>query len=165
MTTDTHSTHAAMPSVTGSVSLEPSPLTYQQLARNIANISTEGAQLRVLWKDVRSSALAGESVATMVADASIGGRMRATMKRSIVQEIAGSIMRAISSALGGSAGRVVRDVAYSASYDLQSRALAGVAFSEESRRDAVVRAFAAVRHHFVWDVALGAFVVRSNAPS
>lgn len=165
MTTDTQPTHVATPSVAGSAPREPSPLTYQHLARNIANISTEGAQLRVLWKDARTTALAGESVAAMVPDASIGGRMRATMKRSIVQEIAASIMRAISSALGGSAGRVVRDVAYSASYDLQSRALASVAYSEESRRDAVVRAFAAVRHHFVWDGALGAFVVRSGQAS
>lgn len=163
MTIDTASAkHLAPPSGTGTISLEPSPLTYQHLARNIANVTTEGAQVRVLWKDVRSTALAGESLATMVADASIGGRMRATMKRSIVQEIAASIMRAISGALGGSAGRVVRDVAYSASYDLQSRALAGVAFSEESRRDAVVRAFAAVRHNFVWDGASGGFVVRPN---
>ncbi len=166
MATDTNSAiPSSTPSTVASVALEPSPLTYQHLARNIANVTTEGAQLRVLWKDARTAALAGESVATLVADASIGGRMRATMKRSVVQEIAAGIMRAISGMLGGAAGRVVRDVAYSASYDLQSRALDGVAFTEDSRRDAVMRAFADVRANFVWDAQAGGFVVRPSAQS
>ncbi len=169
MATDTKS---AIPSSTlstvasvASVALEPSPLTYQHIARNVANVTTEGAQLRILWKDVRTAAMVGESVATMVADVSVGGRMRATMKRSIVREVAASIMRAISGALGGAAGRVVRDVAYSASCDLQSRALHSVAFTEDSRRVAVLRAFADVRPHFVWDAQAGGFVVRKVATS
>ncbi len=157
MATDMNS---AIPS---GASLEPTPLTYQHIARNIANVSTDGAQVRVLWKDARTATLAGESVATMTADASMGGRMRATMQRSIVQEIASAIMRAISGVLGsGAAGRVVRDVAYSASYDLQSRAVAGSEFTEDSRRDAVVRAFADVRANFVWDAQSNAFVVRQG---
>jgi hypothetical protein len=121
--------------------------------------------VRVLWKDALTTALAGESAAYMVADQSIGGRMRATMKRSVVQEIAASIMRAISGMLGGAAGRVVRDVAYSASYDLQSRARAGVSFTEDSRQDAVVRAFADVRANFDWDTQANEFVVRPGATS
>ena len=164
MATDTNSAIRSLTtSPVASVAAEPTPLTYQHIARNVANVTTEGAQLRVLWKDARTAALAGESVATMVADASVGGRMRVTMKRSIVQEIAAGIMRAITGMLGGVAGRVVRDVAYSASYDLQSRALNGVAFTEDSRRDAVLRAFGDVRAHFVWDVQTGGFVVRQGS--
>lgn len=165
MATDTNSATPSAPHPTPpSASPEPTALTYEHIARNVASVSTEGAQVRVLWKDARTATLAGESVATMTADASMGGRMRATMQRSIVQEIAASIMRAISGVLGGgAAGRVVRDVAYSASYDLQSRAVAGAEFTEDSRRDAVLRAFADVRANFVWDAQANAFVVRQGA--
>ncbi|MEP7380514.1 MAG: hypothetical protein ABI910_02445 [Gemmatimonadota bacterium] len=84
------------------------------------------------------------------------------MKRSLVREVAASIMRVVSSMLGGGAGRVVRDMAYSASCDLQSRALAGVAYSERSRRDAVLRAFVVVHPALEWDAALQGFVSRTG---
>ncbi|MEP7380515.1 MAG: hypothetical protein ABI910_02450 [Gemmatimonadota bacterium] len=69
MATDARITSPRIAKATPAVAaLEPSPLAYGHLARNIANLTTEGAQLRVLGKDVRTAALVGESVATMVAE-------------------------------------------------------------------------------------------------
>jgi hypothetical protein len=51
-------------------------------------------------------------------------------------------------------------VAYTASHDLQTRALAGAAYTDASRREAVVRAFAAVRPAFTWDERSARFIAR-----
>jgi hypothetical protein len=102
----------------------------------------------------------GESSATMTADTSLAGHMQAQVQRSVVQEVAGGVMRALSGLLGGSVGRIVRDVAHTASNDLQSRALANVAYTEARRREAVVRAFGLVRPFFAWDAAAGRFVAK-----
>jgi hypothetical protein len=123
-----------------------------------------GAEVQVHWKDPLTQEPMGVSSATMTPDTTLAARMQAQARRSMVHEIASTIMRVLSMALertvGGGAARVVRDVAYTASYDLQSRALAGSAYTEASRRDAAVRAFAAVRDAFAWDERAGRFVKR-----
>jgi hypothetical protein len=85
-------------------------------------------------------------------------------RRSMVQEVLGAILRtliaAVGGVVGGGAARVVRDVAYTASHDLQTRALAGAAYTDASRREAVVRAFAAVRPAFTWDERSARFIAR-----
>jgi len=145
----------------GSASHLAADVTYERIAGAIAAVTVHGAQVRVHWKDPLTGTPMGESTATMAADTSLGARLQAQAKRSAVQELLGAMLRALIGAVGGgSAGRVVRDVAYTASHDLQARALAGVAYTDASRREAVVRAFAAVRQHFTWDERAGRFVVR-----
>ncbi len=56
MATDARITSPRTAQATPTVAaFEPSPLAYEHLARNIANLTTEGAQLRVLWKDARTA--------------------------------------------------------------------------------------------------------------
>lgn len=136
------------------------PVTYERIAASIAAVTVHGAQVRVHWKNPLTGAPMGESSALMTVDTSLAARVKAQAKRSVVQEIAAAFMRAVSGALGGSAGRIVRDMAYTASHDLQSRALAGVNYTESTRREAVVRAFAAVQERFTWDASSRRFIAR-----
>jgi hypothetical protein len=136
------------------------PVTYERIAASIAAVTVHGAEVRVHWKNPLTGAPMGESSALMSVDMSLAARVKAQAKRSVVQEIAAAFMRALSGALGGSAGRIVRDMAYTASHDLQSRALAGVNYTESTRREAVVRAFAAVQDRFTWDASGRRFVAR-----
>lgn len=136
------------------------PVTYERIAASIAAVTVHGAQVRVHWKNPLTGAPMGESWAMMTVDTSLAAQVKAQAKRSVVQEIAAACMRALSGALGGSAGRIVRDVAYTASHDLQSRALAGVNYTESTRREAVVRAFAAVQERFTWDASSRRFIAR-----
>lgn len=136
------------------------PVTYERIAASIAAVTVHGAQVRVHWKNPLTGAPMGESSAMMSVDTSLAARVKAQAKRSVVQELAAAFMRALSGALGGGAGRIVRDMAYTASHDLQSRALAGVNYTESTRRDAVVRAFAAVQERFTWDPSSRRFIAR-----
>ncbi len=139
---------------------DDAPVTYERIAASIAAVTVHGADVRVHWKNPLTGAPMGESSALMSVDMSLAARVKAQAKRSVVQEIAAAFMRALSGALGGSAGRIVRDMAYTASHDLQSRALAGVNYTESTRREAVVRAFAAVQERFTWDASSRRFVAR-----
>lgn len=136
------------------------PVTYERIAASIAAVTVHGAEVRVHWKNPLTGAPMGESSALMSVDTSLAARVKAQAKRSVVQEIAAAFMRALSGALGGSAGRIVRDMAYTASHDLQSRALVGVNYTESTRREAVVRAFAAVQDRFTWEASSRRFIVR-----
>lgn len=154
---------------TGSLAAD---VTYERIAGAIAAVTVHGTQVRVHWKDPHTGAPMGESSATMATDHSLGARLQAQARRSAVQEtvgnlvgnLVGAIVRALVDALGGvaggSAGRVARDVVYTASHDLQARALSAVAYTDADRREAVVRAFAAVQHAFRWDERAGRFVAR-----
>jgi hypothetical protein len=140
------------------------PVTYERIAASIAAVTVHGAEVRVHWKNPLTGAPMGESSAMMSVDTSLAARVKGQAKRSVVQEIAAAFMRALSGtlggALGGSAGRIVRDMAYTASHDLQTRVLAGVNYTESTRREAVVRAFAAVQDRFTWDASSRRFIVR-----
>lgn len=143
-------------------------VTYERIAGAIAAVTVRGAQVRVHWKDPLTGTPMGESTASMASDPSLGARLRAQARRSVVQEIVGALLRAVlavvgsalGGAVGGGAGRVVRDVAHTAAHDVQARALAGVTYTDASRRDAVVRAFAEVREGFTWEERAGRFVAR-----
>ncbi|MEO7966129.1 MAG: hypothetical protein ABIT38_19675, partial [Gemmatimonadaceae bacterium] len=108
--------------------------------------------------DPVSGAAMGESSATMSADASLGGRVQESVKRSIVSEIGYAIVRFVTSLVGGSAGRIVSNAAYTASSELQSRALSGAGYTKATEQEAVTRAFASVQNFFVWDEGKGRFV-------
>lgn len=133
-------------------------IDYDTIAPNVANVSVQGSQVRVSWKDPASGAPMGESSASMSVDASVGGRVQESVKRSVVNEIAAGALRFVSGLLGGGAGRVVTNAAYTASAELQSRALSGAGYTEGSRREAVVHAFASVQNYFVWDEGAQRFV-------
>jgi len=136
----------------------PMQIDYGTIEQNVARVDVQGSQVRVSWKDPLTGAAMGESSATMSTDQSMGGRVQASVKRSLVNEVASGAMRFVGGLLGGSAGRVVRDAAYTASSDIQSRALADVGYTDATKREAVVRAFAAVQSFFVWDERSGRFV-------
>jgi hypothetical protein len=95
----------------------------------------------------------GESSATMAVDDSVGGRVQANIKRSIVSEIGSAIARFVSNLLGGAAGRVLSNAAYTASSDLQYKATANVGYTEATRRAAIVSAFRSVEAYFIWNEA------------
>ena len=136
------------------------PLDYDAIAPNIAEVKVEGSQVRVTWRCPASGRTVGDSAATMAADASLGSRVGASVKRSIASELIYGAARLISGLVGGAAGRVVSNAAYTAAADINARAVAGVDYSEASRRAAVVAAFETVRPSFVWHEERKAFVAR-----
>ena len=135
-------------------------VAYDAVAPNVAQVKVEGAQVTVTWKCVASGRTVGESTATMAADASVGNRVKASVKRSVASELIYGAARLIAGALGGAVGRVVSNAAYPAAADLNARAVEGVDYSEASRRAAVVAAFETVRASFAWSEERKGFVAR-----
>ncbi len=125
--------------------------TYDAIASNIAAVNVSGSTVQVTWQCPETGRRMGESSANMQADASVGGRVQSTVKRSIVSEVTSGAARFIGNLLGGSAGRVVRDAANTAASDLRNKADSTMEYSEASRRAAIVAAFASVESSFQWD--------------
>jgi hypothetical protein len=96
----------------------------------------------------------------MAADASLGNRVGASVKRSIASEVIYGAARMVSGLLGGVAGRVVSQAAYTAAADINARATSGVDYTEASRQAAIVAAFESVKSSFTWDEARRQFVAR-----
>jgi len=136
------------------------PISYDTIAPNIAHVSVEGAQVQVSWKCPLTGRTVGTSTGTMAADPSLASRVGASVKRSIASEVIYGAARLISSLLGGAAGRVVSNAAYTAAADLNASATSGVDYTEASRQAAVVGAFESVKSSFVWDEARDQFVAR-----
>ena len=84
----------------------------------------------------------------------------ASVKRSVASEVVYGAARFVASLLGGAAGRVVSNAAYTAAGDINSRATAGVDYTEASRQAAIVTAFETVKPSFVWDEPQRRFVAR-----
>ena len=137
-----------------------SAVSYDAIAPNIANVEVNGATLRVRWKCPVTGREAGESEASMSADPSVTGRVQASVKRSIVAEVIYGAVRMISGLIGGAAGRVVSNAAYTAAAELNSRLTAGSDYTEASRQEAIVSAFAAVQDSFAWNEQHKRFVAR-----
>lgn len=127
------------------------PVRYEAITPNIAQVDVTGAQVQVTWKDPFTGRQVGQSTGWMAADQSMGSRVGASVKRSIVYEIVYGIARFISSRLGGTAGRIVSNATYTAANDINYRATAGVDYTEASRQAAIVAAFASVSSSFSWD--------------
>jgi hypothetical protein len=126
-------------------------ISYDTIAANVAQATVNGANVQVSWKCPVSGREVGTSAATMSADNTLGTRVGASIKRSIASELIYGAARAISGLLGGAAGRVVSNAAYTAAADINARATAGVDYSEDSRQAAIVAAFESVKPSFVWD--------------
>lgn len=128
-----------------------SPISYDAIHPNIAEMTVQGATVRVAWKCPETGRRVGESSATMSDDASVGGRVQSSVKRSIVSEISSGAARFLGGLLGGTAGRIARDAAYTAASDLRSKADSALRYNEASQRAAIVAAFSSVESSFVWD--------------
>jgi hypothetical protein len=135
-------------------------VTYETLVANIAHVAVEGTSVRVTWTCPATGRAMGESTATMSPDATVGGRVRASVKRSIAGEIINSSARFLASLLPGAAGRVLNNAVYTAAADINAKATSGVDYSEATRRAAIVGAFESVRPNFVWDEPKQRFVAR-----
>jgi hypothetical protein len=133
---------------------------YDTIAPNIAGVDVTGAQVLVSWKCPATGRSVGQSSASMAADPSVTARVQASVQRSIASEIIYGATRFVAGLLGGAAGRVVGNAAYTAANDLNTRVTAGVDYTEASRRAAIVTAFEAVKSSFVWDEARQRFVAR-----
>ena len=141
--------------------MQPTSIRYETIEPNIAQVEVQGGQVRVQWKCAATGRAMGESGAWMAADPSTGTRLKASVQRSVVSELVYGAARMASSWLGGAAGRIVSNAVYTAASDVHRRATANADFSDASRRDAVVAAFAAVQPGFVWDDAAQRFVARA----
>lgn len=134
-----------------------SVLEYGTIEGNIADVRVTGSTVTVQWKCPRTGKPMGESSAGMRASESMGGRVGASVKRSVVSEVTNSAARFLGGLMGGAAGRVVRDAAYQASADVRYKAESAIQYNDESRRAAIVQAFASVQSSFVWNGEIGRF--------
>lgn len=136
------------------------PVAYDTIAPNIAQVDVQGTLVTVHWKCPQSGRALGQSSASMSADPSVAAKVQASVQRSVVSEIIYGFARLIGSALGGAAGRVVSNAAYTAANDINERLTAGADYTETSRQQAIVTAFEAVRESFEWDAQQRRFVAR-----
>jgi hypothetical protein len=136
------------------------PVGYAAIEPNIARVETDGAQVQVYWKCPATGREIGQSAGTMSADASLSNRVQASVKRSIASELIYGAARIVAGLLGGAAGRVVSNAAYTAANDINQRLTADVDYTEASRQAAVVTAFETVKDAFVWDDERRQFVAK-----
>jgi hypothetical protein len=136
------------------------PVGYDMVKANVANVVVNGAQVEVTWKCPLKGHVVGTSTAPMSADSSMGGRVIASVKRSVASEVVYGAARFVASLLGGAAGRVVSNAAYTAAGDINSRVTAGVDYSEASRQAAIATAFETIRPSFAWNEQRRQFVAR-----
>ena len=127
------------------------PIDYDVIEPNIAGVQVDGYTVRVSWKCPQTGRMLGESSAAMSVDSSVGARFQASIKRNIVSEAGSSAARFVGNLLGGAAGRVLRNAAYTASSDLQSKATESVGYTEATKRAAIVTAFNLVQGSFDWN--------------
>ena len=140
------------------------PVGYTAIEPNIARVETDGAQVQVFWKCPATGREIAQSTGTMSADASLSNRVQASVKRSIASEIIYGAARIISGVLGGAAGRVVSNAAYTAASDINQRMTASLDYTEASRQAAIVAAFESVKASFLWDDQRNEFVAVPPIP-
>lgn len=127
------------------------PVVYETIVPNILQVDVNGATVNVTWRCPVTAREVARSSASMAADASVVNRVQASVKRSIASEVIYGAARMVAGLIGGAAGRVVGNAAYTAANDINTRVTAGVDYSEASRQAAVVSAFESVKSSFVWD--------------
>ena len=136
------------------------PISYDTIVPNIAQASAEGAQVRVAWKCPATGRFVATSTAAMAADPSLAGRVGASVKRSIANELIYGAARMLSGVVGGAVGRVLSNATYTAAADVNAKATSGVDYTEASRQAAIVLAFESVKSSFAWDEARRQYVAR-----
>ena len=136
------------------------PVGYDMILANVDKVDVNGAQVQVTWKCPVTGQVVGESTANMTADPSVTGRVFASVKRTVASEVIFGVARLVSSLLGGAAGRVVSNAAYTAAGDINSRVTDGVDYTEGSRKAAILAAFETMKPAFTWDEQRRQFVAR-----
>lgn len=136
------------------------PVSYDAIVPNIAQVDVNGAMVRVSWKCPLTGREVGQSTASMSADPSLAARVQANVQRSVASEIIYGAARMVAGLLGGAAGRVVGNAAYTAAGEINSRVTAGSDYTEASRKAAIVSAFESVKPSFVWDDKRQRFIAR-----
>lgn len=136
------------------------PISYDSIAPNIAQLTVVGSQVEVSWKCPATGRAVGTSVANMAADPSLAGRVGASVKRSIANEVIYGAARMLSGLIGGSVGRVLTSATYAAAADLNTKATSGADYTQASREVAAVSAFESIKSSFAWDEARHQFVAR-----
>jgi hypothetical protein len=134
---------------------------YDMILANVDKVDVNGSQVQVTWKCPVTGRVVGESTATMSADPSVTGRVFASVKRSVASEVIYGAARLVANLLGGVAGRVVSNAAYTAAGDINARVTEGVDYSEDSRKAAILSAFETMKPAFTWDEQRRQFVARS----
>jgi hypothetical protein len=135
-------------------------ITYEMIAANVAGTRVDGNKIDVEWKCAASNRPMGRSEAYMAADYSVGNEVAAAVKRGVVREIGQSIARFLGGLIGGGAGRVLTDASHAAGSRVSQNVSTAAQYTEKSRRDAVVQAFAAVQAQLRWDEASRRFIAR-----
>ena len=136
------------------------PVGYDTIVPNIDSVDIDGAAVHVSWKCPVTGRQVARSTGHMSADASVTARVQASMKRSIASEVIYGAARLVAGLLGGAAGRVISNAAYTAAGDINQRVTAGVDYTEASRQAAIVTAFEAVQESFVWNEQQQRFVAK-----
>jgi hypothetical protein len=136
------------------------PPTYEAVVANVAQVHVDGSTVRVTWKCPATGRGMGQSTAYMAADASMGARVGASVKRSIASEVIYGSARFLAGILPGAAGRIFNNAVYTAANDINTRATSGADYTEASRQAAVVAAFESVKDRFTWDDANKRFIAR-----
>jgi hypothetical protein len=134
------------------------PVQYGTIAPNIAHVQVDGRTVHVTWKCPVSGRQVGQSSAAMSADHAMTSRVQASVARSVASEVIYGAARFVAGLLGGAAGRVVSNAAYTAANDINTRVTADVDYTEASRQEAIVAAFESVKPSFVWDAQRRQFV-------
>jgi len=133
---------------------------YEMILANVAKVDVNGNQVQVTWKCPVTGQVVGESTATMTADPSVTGRVFASVKRTVASEVIFGAARFVSDLLGGAAGRVVSNAAYTAAGDINARVTDGVDYTEDSRKAAILAAFETMKPSFTWNENRRQFVAR-----
>jgi hypothetical protein len=136
------------------------PVRYDAIVPNIAHVDVNGSAVQVRWKCPVTGREIAASSATMSADPSLAARVQANVKRSIASEVIYGAARLVAGLLGGAAGRVLGNAAYTAASDIDAKVTAGVDYTSASREAAIVIAFESVKDAFVWDDERHSFVAR-----
>ena len=135
-------------------------ITYDMIAANVASTRVDGNKVAVEWKCAASNRPVGRSEAYMTADYSVGNEVASAVKRGIVRELWYSIARFLGGLVGGGAGRVLTDASHAAGSRVSQNVSNAAQYTDKSRRDAVVQAFAAVEPQLRWDETSRKFVAR-----
>lgn len=128
--------------------------TYETIQPLIARAEQQGATMQVTLRCPVSGHEVQASAGLRAAD-SMTGRMAQSAKRRLLWSVRSAITSAVRSALGYG---VVGSMASAAAQEAVSTGGHNVSYSEDDKRDAVVRAFESVSAQFVWDDQQGRYI-------
>ena len=134
-------------------------ITYETIKPLLAKEEERGGEMACTFTCPVSGVSVDASGAMHKAESAVGrvaDQMKQSVKRSLFYSIRNAVTNAVGDLLGGgTAGRIGRQAAYSATGEAERRGSAGSgagpSFSEAEKQAAVVEAFNKVAAQFVWD--------------